>query len=582
MTDPTPNASNKLMIRRHVLTSIQSLSSLSTPSKEAKIIQLERLKALEAPQAVCDVLVKELERCPSTEQRQIVSEFIMELADIDWVRDGLWRIIQSPHAADGIKDTANLILRNLGDDTDPDVYLDYLDDPEALITEETERMLQIATQNPESLIDFIDFIVSLPVAEQLRLLRSLQSDYAPDYLIHLLIPLYWAATPTELKDYIIDQLLKSHLPLARQLLHDVAQYDKNTQRQEKAQQELAKPHLTSVQTEAPLPISTQDNKFCEPAVCYATLPDGIGNQGLLYSRKKENGDTTLIGFALNDGYGLMDCFGFYQLSPGEVEQLIEKFHEESIKISVPEAYCQHKLALAEKFNKAEGSPIPYEYLCWKSVFDSSKAATDSNNTDIESALTICQQLADSKWSLSTQNLYLHPDFETWFIEMGDHPDITNVLKQAQNKVLQGLQHQTPIETLIRDIDEAAQQVVLTILQDPEHKQRFINRLADSALLLNHGDTKPFAPLAATEVMKLIEYAKTDEPVVANCGFIQAFGRRCLTEHLLRMQQHPKQYDVIAPRQLDALVSTILAQWEDAFSLDNIEALSNSAIMEHLE
>lgn len=567
MTDPTNNASNKLLVRRHVLTSIQALSAINKPSKESKLTQLERLKTLNTPQAVCDVLVKELERTPDDNQRQIISEFLMELADIEWVRDGLWRIIQSPHTPDGTKDNANLILRNLGDETDPDVYLDYLKDPEALITEETERMLQIATKNPESLIDFIDFIVSLPVGEQLRLLRSLQSDYPPDYLIHLFIPLYWANTPPELKDHVIEQVLKSHLPLAKSLLQDVSQYDHDPKRKTLAKKEVNKPQLTTVQNNAnPLAVSTEDNAFSEPAICYATLPDGIGNQGILYSRKKQNGDTTLIGFALNDTYGLMDCFGFYQLSPNEVTQLVEKFHEESLKIPVPESYCQEKLQDAEAFNKTEGTPIPYEYMCWKSIFETSHQGTTKEAFE-DASLARCRQLADTKWSLSTQNLYLHPDFETWFIEIGDIPPITKVLKQAQEDILHGLQNQTETTALIARVDQAAQEIVKAVLHDSDHKQRFLNRLIDATYLLSQSDTQSFAPLAATEVMKLIDYPKDKEETIAQCGFICAFGRRCLTEHLLRMQQHPKQYDVIAPRQLDALVSAILVQWEDEFSLD---------------
>ena len=53
--------------------------------------------------------------------------------------------------------TANLILRHLGDNSDPDLYLEYLEDPKGLIGRETERMLEVSSENPETLIDFIDF-----------------------------------------------------------------------------------------------------------------------------------------------------------------------------------------------------------------------------------------------------------------------------------------------------------------------------------------------------------------------------------------------------------------------------------------
>lgn len=589
MAEPRPpQATSKLLIRRHVLASIQALSAVATPSKEEKLTQLNRLKELSDAQAICQVLVRELERAQHTPTRQIIAEFLMELADIEWVQDDLWKLIQSPHSSDATKDSANLILRNLGDDSDPDLYLDYLDDPEALITEETERMLQIATKNPESLIDFIDFIFSLPIGEQLRLLRSLQSDYAPDYLIHLFIPLYWAATPTELKDYILNQLLKSHTLQAKQFLAEVAEFETNAERQHLALESKKKRHLTSVTTpealtnsEKPMAILTDAHKFSEPAKCFATLPDGIGNQGLLYSRKKENGDITLVGIAINDAYGIIDCFGFYQLSPVEVDQLIDKFHEESIKIPVSEGYCIHKFDQAEDLGKVEGTPIPYEYTCWKSLFE----ATPNNQAPFEfTPINYCQPLAHTKWAHASQNLYLHPDFETWFLEVGDDPYITPILKAAQNDILQGLQEQRPNNELVALVDQAALNISTGILQsaftekhNPHNSHhRFINRLADCAYLLNQGDTKTFAPLAATEVMKLAQFKPEDVSLLANSGFIRAFGQRCMTEHLLRIQQHPKQFDIIAPQQLEALISSILALWEDEFSLNHIDETNDTS------
>jgi hypothetical protein len=162
--------------------------------------------------------------------------------------------------------------------------------------------------------------------------------------------------------------------------------------------------------------------------------------------------------------------------------------------------------------------------------------------------------------------------------MGDDPFITPILKTAQNEILTGLQAQQPTQQLVTLVDEAALSISTGILSsaftDKENPynshSRFINRLADCAYLLNQGDTKTFAPLAATEVMKLAQFDEEDVPLLANSGFIRAFGQRCLTEHLLRMQQHPKQFDVIAPQQLEALISNILALWEDEFSLNHLD------------
>ena len=57
--------------------------------------------------------------------------------------------------------------------------------------------------------------------------------------------------------------------------------------------------------------------------CYATISDGIGNQSIIISRRRANGDIVMMSVAINDIHGIIDCFGFYALSAYDFNKITE-------------------------------------------------------------------------------------------------------------------------------------------------------------------------------------------------------------------------------------------------------------------
>ncbi len=556
-----PSPPSKLFIRSEVLAVIEYLSVVEAPSKQERNKQIKRLSAIEDRQTVLDILLKELQRTASASTLQAVTELLMELGDIELLQEPLWAIIRHPQSRDEVKDAANLILRHLGDETDPDLYLEYLDDPQGLINRETERMLEVAARNPEALIDFIDFIFSLPVGEQVNLLNSLQADYAPDHLLNIYIPTYLADPPDEIKELVLRNLGNTRSKRSALFLDGIKEdYDEENvfgkiirksinelrlagiYREElfdEYRQELDKPHALLEESEI--------------YQCFVTLTDGIGNQGIVVSRKQKNGDVTMMSVAVNDLHGIIDCFGFFQLSEGDFMKISDKFHEESCKISASPGYCRQKLEAAEELGRRSHHRIPYEYTCWKVMLE------DFPHEPVD-ALAFCRKHAKPEWVVQCENLYRHPDFETWFLEDGDHPVVTEILKDVGEITLKALaDHPTPPEAAIEEYRKTMDRYALGLcmaMMTTEWREILIARLADSAYLLDTPETKTFSALAATEVMKLISYEEQDEQKVLNIGFIRQFGRRCIEEHLLRMKNEPD-----APEGLETLVAHIMKAWE---------------------
>lgn len=572
----TPPPASKLFIRSEVLAVMSYLGTVEDPSKQDKIKQVKRLHAIEDQETVQKILVKELQRASSSQNLQIITELLMELGTIENVQEPLWALIENPKTEDDVKDAANLILRHLGDETDPNLYLEYLDDPAGLISRETERMLEVSTRNPEAQIDFIDFIFSLPVDEQCNLIRSLKEDYPMEYLEHLLVPALMAQPPLETQELILLTLVDIRSASCAFFLHEYQPWFQQDP-------SLAKAHKVAVNT-LKLAGLYRDDVFeryqSEPKQshalieqsqlyqCFATIPDGIGNQGIVVSRERDNGDIVMMSVAINDIHGIMDCFGFYELSKSDFQKLTEKFHEESSKVHAPPAYCLAKLREAERINFKNQFRIPYEYTCWKVLIVNTPEAKEPAPDLLEESLN----KAKPEWYEASVNLYHHPDFSTWFLEEGDHPVVTSILEDVLEVCARMMAESTdeagqPVAnasqpdleaTFIQALDRLAEALTHGLL-NTEWRQILINRLADAAFLLGEQKAHTFSALAATEVLKLQNYQGVETPLN---GFIQHYGRRCVEEDLLRLKQGAQQGDTFPSREtFEHLVEQVLTTWE---------------------
>lgn len=547
---------NKLIIRSEVLSAIRHLTSLEDPPKQERIKQLKRLYELNCAEDVQDVLVKELSRCATPKTLHIITEFLMELGEIGYLHERLWNLIRDPKVPDEIKDASNLVLRHLGDPSDPDLYLEYLQDPQGLIGRETIRMLEVSSENPEALIDFIDFILSLPTEDQVRLVKSLQRDYPSEYLVNIYVPLLESDPTPELWEQLVVNLGETRSPYAADVLHRVSQWPEdrlpvpvkliNTslkKLQLAGAYHPEQPAADFLHPETPHPL-VKDTLMYQ---CYATICDGIGNQGILFSRQRPNGDISMLSAAVNDVHGIIDCFGFYQLSVGDFHKIIEKFHEGATKIKVTPEYCVYKMLLAETLNQERAFRIPYEYRCWRPLLEGIEGASPPELDDPP------QDWVRREWFTETYNLYQHPDFNSWFLEQGDEPGVTRWLQKVVLHTEALLGEKNPdLEVYFQQLEEIADALVLELLDTP-WRELTQKRLSEAAYLLNMQNTNTFRNLAATEAYKL---RTVGDRHLLLPGFMRHYGRRCVGEELLRMRIGSATYEQLTP-----IVDALLDRWK---------------------
>lgn len=554
MHDSSP-MSSKLLIRSEVLAVVMFLSVVEAPSQQDRQKQIRRLAVIPDRLAVLEVLVREMGRTQQSAVLQALSELLMELGSLEKLQEPLWEIIRQPQTRDEVKDAANLILRHLGDNADPDLYLEYLDDPQGLINRETERMLEVASRVPEALIDFIDFIVSLPVSEQLNLIQSLQGDYVVDHLLNLYIPMLLAGPTPELEEAMLRYMGTSRSPRAAAFLTEFSHHLPVGQPRAK----WVKLALTALRLSG---IALTDAPACDaphpllsatqPDACFITLSDGLGNQGVMATRRHPNGDICLMSVAINDQHGIIDCFGFYQLSEADFLKICEKFYEDAQKLPLSPAFCRQKLDAAMATSRRLKRRIPYEYVCWRVLIDDFP-------TEPVDPLAFCRAWARPERAPQTGALYQHPDFHTWFLEEGDHPIVTDLLAHVGDEVRTAIGSPAGVVSgpaaFMATLDQCALALVMA-LTATDWREWMSHRLAEAAYLLHtHPDNALWAELAATEAVKLSAVQAADTERALSVGFTRQFGRRCVEESLLRLREAPD-----APPGLAPLVNAVIQAW----------------------
>lgn len=505
---------------------LQKLNSIDDMSKEQQDKYLNKLKSIKDIDYVVEVLVKELART-DYKKGQLISVFLQELGDLETLQETLWSYIKSPKSSDELKDLSGIILKSLGDTTDPEEFLSYLDNPKAIVDKETQKLLEIASVNPEAQIDFLDFMFSLPETEQINLIVSLKDDYSSEYLINIAVPALESTTSTEMEEVLIKILGETRSPLAVSPLNGVLKYSNNEIIKKQAQKSLNMLKIAGVDVDlinnsSPVaPIA----KISDIYECHTNIVDGIGNQGFIISRIKPNQDILMMNIVVNDVHGILDCFGFYGISKEDFSRIIQKFQEMTTRFFVTPEYCKRKLLEAEKINKENNLPIPYEYAAWKSLM-----------SDISPLKTDFEALG-KKWASKdlineTSILYKFPDFKHWFFEEDDHSQINEFLEESIKEVLDKDEYFIKNNDQLKIWFDSKTDKFTEKIFDEETKNIYKNRLLDISYLLDFEGLNFFRDVTSS-LAWCISSAENCE--IKKVPFFRELARRTIMESLIRYQ-----------------------------------------------
>ena len=352
---------NKIQIRAEILTLITKLQTTTSISDEMfTLLDNEPDK-----QAIMDVLLKELSR--AKEQKAFVICFILtRLFDKEFLVNSLRLFIRDRKISDYAKMIAFNLLRDLGSKVQYDEVQGYFTEFDQIVEEETKEMLNSALMNPEAQIDFIDFLSALNPDDQLVLVRALNEDYTEDALANILIPIFLYNPRTELAKEVVSILGESKSQLAFHAFEEAKEFV-GEDLIPLLNKGISALKLSGIRVDNALDFYKSVLTGTKPYRSYISYPDGHGNQAVVFTRIRDDKTIQFVAMVLNDMYGILDCFGFNEITSVDLEKILAKFYGEKGGVEVSHGVVKYLVDRAEKLARYNKDALPYEYVCWKNT-----------------------------------------------------------------------------------------------------------------------------------------------------------------------------------------------------------------------
>lgn len=354
---------NKIQLKAEVLTAITRLQTLQDATKVDEILYV--LDNQTDKKAVLDTLMRELVK--TNEQKAYILCFLLHrLCEKDQLENALWNTLKSPTVSDYVKTVVLNILKDLGNKVDYDNLEEYFESPEDVIDADTKQLLHTAIMNPEAQIDFLDFLYSLSDADAKALVQSLADDYTEDALANILIPVFLHDPSSRAAQIALDELGQSKSQLALHALLEAKEYV-DEEFLPAIKRNISALKLSGVREDNTLDFYKEVLSESKPYESYSSYPDGHGNQALIFSREREDETIQLVATVVSDKWGIVDCFGFNQITKNDFKRIVERFYGDDLPVFINHTVLKTLLMKAEETVHKHGELMSYEYICWRNL-----------------------------------------------------------------------------------------------------------------------------------------------------------------------------------------------------------------------
>ena len=358
---------SKIQIRAGVFAAINVLCSPTEKYKVPLDEIIKKLSEIEDKDFLARLLIKEFISTNDTQRASVISLILIKCIPVDILEKNLWSNLALKTVSDEKKYQLVEILKSMGKFIEYDKYLEYFDEPQTVIDLDTQKLLKSAMLNPEAQIDFLDFMETLPKSDKKLLINSMVEDYSKDDLANIIGPIILYETDEEILESVINELINSKSALAYYPLTKFCDISKNEDLKRLAQKGLKELQLAGINEQTAKEF--YDEKFSDSMqyMCYSSMLDGNGNQGLLFSRIRVDNSIQVFCVVINDLKGIIDCFGFNTLSNMEFSLIVQKFGGKGQPHVVSFESALLWVDEAEKLSVKKGFRLPYEYVCWKEI-----------------------------------------------------------------------------------------------------------------------------------------------------------------------------------------------------------------------
>lgn len=417
---------SKLQIRAKVLSFISKLKSVDNLSSIILEDVIFEFKLIEDYISVAEIFLKEFSKLEEDECI-LVSYILKEIVDSEFIEQKVFEYLSRPELSDEIKYKYVQLLSVFNITNKMNEVPDYFDEPNKVIDIETKKLLERASFNPEAMLDFLDFIFAVKDEDKYILLESLVRDYNGNMLANIVYPLLYSDFDDKLKLKAIDVLSESKSSLAIKPFRYLLEVSSNEEIISACKLGLKKLKLAGASESNALEYFNATIKDYEIFDSYTTIPDGNGNQAFLISRVNSENKYLLSAIVTNDVYGVVDCFGFYNISQEELIKIIAKFYASEGKYKVDPSYIKTKINNAIDITIRNKKTFPYEFICWSQIISDIEPLTFSLD---EYANTNCKIQILSKEQI-TELLVLDYTLR-WFITPAENEILKNILESSSS------------------------------------------------------------------------------------------------------------------------------------------------------
>lgn len=353
---------NKIQVKAEFLILISKLESGDINCVDS----IAALKEFEDKKYIVQLALKEVLSGDERKYQPIL--FVLsQVMEGENLEDCLWEFIKDNEYPDTIKIAAFNLLSRLNPECNYLSVKDYIADIETIIEDETKEVLVSALMNPEAQIDFMDFLKSISEEDKMTLMDSLKEDYEGDALANILIPIFLHAPESPEGELAIKLLGETNSQLAYHALEEGLTFIEGDLKQ-LINSNLSKLKLSGIRVDNTIEFYKQVLSVSEPYKSIISYPDGHGNMALIFTRKRYDDESIqLWAVVINSRYGILDSFGFNQISEDDYLMIKDKFVNGSRCVAITPEIVKFLLLKSESLSREIGEVIPYEYICWRSV-----------------------------------------------------------------------------------------------------------------------------------------------------------------------------------------------------------------------
>ena len=431
---------SKLQIRAKILSVISEIKSSKLYGEDLLLSFISQLNDIDDKEFLFDVFFKEFIKLEEQEYL-FVSCLLKSLVDKDYISDKVLESLKS-NLSDEAKYKLVQLLRVVGGDYDFGSLPTYFENPEDVLDKETKKLLENAVFNPESMLDFLDFVSAVSARDRKLLLDSLSLDYSGDVLANIIYPILYSDFEDDFVLDVINVLSESKSSLAIAPFEYLINTSQNKDIINACQIGLKKLKLSGASRENANIYFKNIIKDTTPAEFFSTIPDGNGNQALLVSRINTNKKYLLSAFVINDTIGVIDCFGFYNISQEELIKVLGKFYQSEGKYKVSPEYVKSRIDYAVYLTIKSKRKFPYEYICWSPILKDIDVLSTSVSDFVE-------QNSKKKLAKTSEiiNLLTREYTLRWFITPNENSHIKEIVSEIYSS------NNLNIETIVSMIKE---------------------------------------------------------------------------------------------------------------------------------